>query len=470
MYDIGSALFNGVKGYRQAEAENRIDDEYDYQKQKRVSDDAYQSQQRERNGVIEGRQDIKWKNAQDKKKAELLIAQGRYEASKAFKSGDSASLVKWLQENDTEEYANLNEGQFLDNGRFSMRFDNGQTPDLDEDELSSLMEQSFDPVGFYKRQTEAQARKQKLLDAEGAATFKASLVNPTKIDRTNSDGNVVSEYFQSGNLQRTEIGAEDPKITKAKNKKGLGGSGKASRVLRINGNTTTEASILSQYKADNLEKFTEFGMLREGESIEQYTEYFNSQVRPEFRITPDQTKVKLEVMSARDMLRQSRKGASPEAIEQALQKKFGDSYIPPASTAGVDTRVQGENSASLAQKTYELNVGKLGHDKTLAKIREKFPKFNPTRQIDAGKEKISLSKVGKPSRPLINGSTNVLKKDLKKWQSTLNDLTSKRGIRNKDKIKEAKKKIKQLTLSLEKTYKKKSAPVNQVNLRGYVNG
>jgi len=175
---LGDAIYNGIQGYRQAENDNAVREEREYRNQKRVADDAYTAEQRERNGVIWGREDEKYE-AEKAKSERLTALRDTWDAyAKSKVTGDLSGLTSYMKAYDNRDGADIQDVQYGDKGKLNILYDSGDEYSINEDQFVQMMRMQFSPENWMNLQREK--------ELQDHTTGNTMTVNKANVDNQNS--------------------------------------------------------------------------------------------------------------------------------------------------------------------------------------------------------------------------------------------------------------------------------------------
>lgn len=239
MSGLGSAIKNGIQGYRQAEADNRAYRDEAYQNQQRIDEKTYTDKMR-------GRQDQQWDMQQQEANRLNALRQTVSEYSNSMRTGDSSGLLKVIQQNESPTGANAVNVSVNPDGSTNWEFDDGTTQNFNKQQFVELLKQKFSPESWLDEQGQKSKLQQQynheknmvgvranatkdinqsnVQNQKDVAKYQNGLKAPTKIEYTDENGLKYTRLYDSKDTYEEQGGYEDPTITKA-NKKGSGRGG-----------------------------------------------------------------------------------------------------------------------------------------------------------------------------------------------------------------------------------------------------
>ena len=224
MFGIGDALQNGIKGYREAESDINARNDRQYAEQKRQTEDDYTQGRRDRQGVLDTRQDDEYalKKADAARISALRGTWDSYAKGKA--TGDMSSLVEYMQMYDNKDDADIVNVQYA-NGKLNLLFDDESTLSLDDKQFQESLKMQFSPDNWMKMQDEKEMLGLKTDAQKSVNKDSAGLKTPEVVKTYDENGLLIQDTYQSGKkIGETQKGIDPAMIKSANAKKGENGS------------------------------------------------------------------------------------------------------------------------------------------------------------------------------------------------------------------------------------------------------
>ncbi len=227
MYGVGDALMDGVRGFQQAEHDNGVREDREYRKGKRETDDAYQAQVRERNGIQWERDDAAYDKTQLDVARKQAVTDVYGSWMKSRKGAKSPALTAAMQKWDNDEDANIKDTFVDEQGAVVLFFDDGNRKVFKPDEFKGMVREQLNDKNLGAMLQGEEDLKNKTVAQKGVADHAANLRNPTQIETNQGDGQVKSQLFKAGEeYGDATIGQSDAYIRAQAKGSGSGNSSK----------------------------------------------------------------------------------------------------------------------------------------------------------------------------------------------------------------------------------------------------